>query len=261
MNIISNAVKFTPVGGTIHILVKEKASQKAGYAVYSFCIKDNGIGMSKEFQEHVFDSFARERTVTESGITGTGLGMAITKELVELMDGIIEVESTLGQGSAFKFQIPFKVCEDEMPVFRQRSVPKDITGVNILLVEDNELNMEIAKFLLDDAKAIVTTAYNGFEAVEKIKKSCEDGVDSRYDVILMDIMMPEMNGLEASMAIREMGMDYTDNIPIIAMTANAFTEDVKKCFEAKMSDHISKPIDIDKVTNAIYRLVHKSDGI
>ena len=109
--------------------------------------------------------------------------------------------------------------------------------------------MEIAKFYTD-AKAIVTTAYNGFEAVEKIKKSCEDGVDSRYDVILMDIMMPEMNGLEASMAIREMGMDYTDNIPIIAMTANAFTEDVKKCFEAKMSDHISKPIDIDKVTNA-----------
>lgn len=260
LNILSNSVKYNKKNGTTELWLDEVFMNKEK-SMYCFTVKDTGVGMSEDYIKHIFEPFSREHTDAGTDYHGTGLGMAITKELVELMDGIIEVESTLGQGSAFKFQIPFKVCEDEMPVFRQRSVPKDITGVNILLVEDNELNMEIAKFLLDDAKAIVTTAYNGFEAVEKIKKSCEDGVDSRYDVILMDIMMPEMNGLEASMAIREMGMDYTDNIPIIAMTANAFTEDVKKCFEAKMSDHISKPIDIDKVTNAIYRLVHKSDGI
>ena len=257
---MSNSVKYNKKNGTTELWLDEVFMNKEK-SMYCFTVKDTGVGMSEDYIKHIFEPFSREHTDAGTDYHGTGLGMAITKELVELMDGIIEVESTLGQGSAFKFQIPFKVCEDEMPVFRQRSVPKDITGVNILLVEDNELNMEIAKFLLDDAKAIVTTAYNGFEAVEKIKKSCEDGVDSRYDVILMDIMMPEMNGLEASMAIREMGMDYSDNIPIIAMTANDFTEDVKKCFEAKMSDHISKPIDIDKVTNAIYRLVHKSDGI
>ncbi len=260
LNILSNSVKYNKKNGTTELWLDEVFMNKEK-SMYCFTVKDTGVGMSKDYIKHIFEPFSREHTDAGTDYHGTGLGMAITKELVELMDGIIEVESTLGQGSAFKFQIPFKVCEDEMPVFRQRSVPKDITGVNILLVEDNELNMEIAKFLLEDAKAIVTTAYNGFEAVEKIKKSCEDGVDSRYDVILMDIMMPEMSGLEASRVIREMGMDYTDNIPIIAMTANAFTEDVKKCFEAKMSDHISKPIDIDKVTNAIYRLVHKSDGI
>ena len=260
LNILSNSVKYNKKNGTTELWLDEVFMNKEK-SMYCFTVKDTGVGMSEDYIKHIFEPFSREHTDAGTDYHGTGLGMAITKELVELMDGIIEVESKLGQGSAFKFQIPFKVCEDEMPVFRQRSVPKDITGVNILLVEDNELNMEIAKFLLEDAKAIVTTAYNGFEAVEKIKKSCEDGVDSRYDVILMDIMMPEMNGLEASRAIREMGMDYTDNIPIIAMTANAFMEDVKKCFEAKMSDHISKPIDIDKVTNAIYRLVHKSDGI
>ena len=138
-----------------------------------------------------------------------------------------------------------------MPVFRQRSVPKDITGVNILLVEDNELNMEIAKFLLDDAKAIVTTAYNGFEAVEKIKKSCEDGGDSRYDVILMDIMMPVMDGYAATKAIREYDRPDAKTIPIIAMTANAFAEDVLKCKSAGMNDHLAKPLVLDTVMKTL----------
>ena len=170
MNIIRNAVKFTPVGGTIHILVKEKASQKAGYAVYSFCIKDNGIGMSKEFQEHVFDSFARERTVTESGITGTGLGMAITKNIVDLMGGTIHLTSKQGEGSEFIVTLECEL-ENKTVQDKQSSCPKaekkhlDYSGKKVLLVEDNELNREIATEILKSLGMKVDCAADGMEAV------------------------------------------------------------------------------------------------
>lgn len=255
LNIISNAVKFTPVGGTIHILVEEKASQKAGYAVYSFCIKDNGIGMSKEFQEHVFDSFARERTVTESGITGTGLGMAITKNIVDLMGGTIHLTSKQGEGSEFivtlECELANKTVQD-----KQSSCPKaekkhlDYSGKKVLLVEDNELNREIATEILKSLGLKVDWAADGMEAVEIM--SSEAG--NQYDMIFMDIQMPKMDGYTATREIRTLKDMKKANVPIIAMTANAFDEDRKKAIKAGMNGHIAKPIDVDVILQNLDRI-------
>lgn len=255
LNIISNAVKFTPVGGTIHILVEEKASQKAGYAVYSFCIKDNGIGMSKEFQEHVFDSFARERTVTESGITGTGLGMAITKNIVDLMGGTIHLTSKQGEGSEF---IVTPECElaDKTVQDKQSSCPKaekkhlDYSGKKVLLVEDNELNREIATEILKSLGLKVDYAADGMEAVEIM--SSEAG--NQYDMIFMDIQMPKMDGYTATREIRTLKDTKKANVPIIAMTANAFDEDRKKAIKAGMNGHIAKPIDVNVILQNLDRI-------
>ena len=255
LNIISNAVKFTPVGGTIHILVEEKASQKAGYAVYSFCIKDNGIGMSKEFQEHVFDSFARERTVTESGITGTGLGMAITKNIVDLMGGTIHLTSKQGEGSEFivtlECELANKTVQD-----KQSSCPKaekkhlDYSGKKVLLVEDNELNREIATEILKSLGLKVDYAADGMEAVEIM--SSEAG--NQYDMIFMDIQMPKMDGYTATREIRTLKDMKKANVPIIAMTANAFDEDRKKAIKAGMNGHIAKPIDVNVILQNLDRI-------
>lgn len=255
LNIISNAVKFTPVGGTIHILVEEKASQKVGYAVYSFCIKDNGIGMSKEFQEHVFDSFARERTVTESGITGTGLGMAITKNIVDLMGGTIHLTSKQGEGSEFivtlECELANKTVQD-----KQSSCPKaekkhlDYSGKKVLLVEDNELNREIATEILKSLGLKVDCAADGMEAVEIM--SSEAG--NQYDMIFMDIQMPKMDGYTATREIRTLKDMKKANVPIIAMTANAFDEDRKKAIKAGMNGHIAKPIDVNVILQNLDRI-------
>ena len=255
LNIISNAVKFTPVGGTIHILVEEKASQKAGYAVYSFCIKDNGIGMSKEFQEHVFDSFARERTVTESGITGTGLGMAITKNIVDLMGGTIHLTSKQGEGSEFivtlECELANKTVQD-----KQSSCPKaekkhlDYSGKKVLLVEDNELNREIATEILKSLGLKVDCAADGMDAVEIM--SSEAG--NQYDMIFMDIQMPKMDGYTATREIRTLKDMKKANVPIIAMTANAFDEDRKKAIKAGMNGHIAKPIDVNVILQNLDRI-------
>lgn len=255
LNIISNAVKFTPVGGTIHILVEEKDSQKAGYAVYSFCIKDNGIGMSKEFQEHVFDSFARERTVTESGITGTGLGMAITKNIVDLMGGTIHLTSKQGEGSEFivtlECELANKTVQD-----KQSSCPKaekkhlDYSGKKVLLVEDNELNREIATEILKSLGMKVDYAADGMEAVEIM--SSEAG--NQYDMIFMDIQMPKMDGYTATREIRTLKDTKKANVPIIAMTANAFDEDRKKAIKAGMNGHIAKPIDVNVILQNLDRI-------
>ena len=255
LNIISNAVKFTPVGGTVHILVEEKDSQKAGYAVYSFCIKDNGIGMSKEFQEHVFDSFARERTVTESGITGTGLGMAITKNIVDLMGGTIHLTSKQGEGSEFivtlECELANKTVQD-----KQSSCPKaekkhlDYSGKKVLLVEDNELNREIATEILKSLGLKVDCAADGMDAVEIM--SSEAG--NQYDLIFMDIQMPKMDGYTATREIRTLNDSKKANIPIIAMTANAFDEDRKKAIKAGMNGHIAKPIDVNVILQNLDRI-------
>ena len=255
LNIISNAVKFTPVGGTIHILVEEKASQKAGYAVYSFCIKDNGIGMSKEFQEHVFDSFARERTVTESGITGTGLGMAITKNIVDLMGGTIHLTSKQGEGSEFIVTLECELA-DKTVQDKQSSCPKaekkhlDYSGKKVLLVEDNELNREIATEILKSLGLKVDYAADGMEAVEIM--SSEAG--NQYDMIFMDIQMPKMDGYTATREIRTLNDSKKANIPIIAMTANAFDEDRKKAIKAGMNGHIAKPIDVNVILQNLDRI-------
>lgn len=255
LNIISNAVKFTPVGGTIHILVEEKASQKAGYAVYSFCIKDNGIGMSKEFQEHVFDSFARERTVTESGITGTGLGMAITKNIVDLMGGTIHLTSKQGEGSEFIVTLECELA-DKTVQDKQSSCPKaekkhlDYSGKKVLLVEDNELNREIATEILKSLGMKVDYAADGMEAVEIM--SSEAG--NQYDMIFMDIQMPKMDGYTATREIRTLKDTKKANVPIIAMTANAFDEDRKKAIKAGMNGHIAKPIDVNVILQNLDRI-------
>ena len=255
LNIISNAVKFTPVGGTIHILVKEKASQKAGYAVYSFCIKDNGIGMSKEFQEHVFDSFARERTVTESGITGTGLGMAITKNIVDLMGGTIHLTSKQGEGSEFIVTLECELA-DKTVQDKQSSCPKaekkhlDYSGKKVLLVEDNELNREIATEILKSLGMKVDCAADGMEEVEIM--SSEAG--NQYDLIFMDIQMPKMDGYTATREIRTLKDTKKANVPIIAMTANAFDEDRKKAIKAGMNGHIAKPIDVNVILQNLDRI-------
>ena len=255
LNIISNAVKFTPVGGTIHILVEEKASQKAGYAVYSFCIKDNGIGMSKEFQEHVFDSFARERTVTESGITGTGLGMAITKNIVDLMGGTIHLTSKQGEGSEFIVTLECELA-DKTVQDKQSSCPKaekkhlDYSGKKVLLVEDNELNREIATEILKSLGLKVDYAADGMEAVEIL--SSEAG--NQYDMIFMDIQMPKMDGYTATREIRTLKDTKKANVPIIAMTANAFDEDRKKAIKAGMNGHIAKPIDVNVILQNLDRI-------
>lgn len=259
LNILSNAVKYNKKNGTMELWLSEVPIDK-NHSMYCFTVKDTGVGMSEEYIKHIFEPFSREHTDAGTDYHGTGLGMAITKELVELMNGVIDVESKLGEGSTFRFQIPFEICEDEVQSHEDDKVEgKNINGVKVLLVEDNELNMEIAKFLLEDAKAVVTTAYNGVDAVQKVKDACKAEKKDRYDIILMDIMMPEMDGLTASRTIRDIGTDYTDNIPIVAMTANAFMEDVKKCLEAKMNAHISKPIDIDTLTNTIYGLLNMHD--
>ena len=248
LNIISNAVKFTPIGGTIQILVEEKISQKVGYAVYSFCIKDNGIGMSKEFQEHVFDSFAREHTVTESGITGTGLGMAITKNIVDLMGGTIHLTSKQGEGSEFIVTLECELA-DKTVQDKQSSCPKaekkhlDYSGKKVLLVEDNELNREIATEILKSLGMKVDYAADGMEAVEIM--SSEAG--NQYDMIFMDIQMPKMDGYTATREIRTLKDTKKANVPIIAMTANAFDEDRKKAIKAGMNGHIAKPIDVNVI--------------
>ena len=255
LNIISNAVKFTPVGGTIHILVEEKASQKAGYAVYSFCIKDNGIGMSKEFQEHVFDTLARERTVTESGITGTGLGMAITKNIVDLMGGTIHLTSKQGEGSEFIVTLECELA-DKTVQDKQSSCPKaekkhlDYSGKKVLLVEDNELNREIATEILKSLGLKVDYAADGMEAVEIM--SSEAG--NQYDMIFMDIQMPKMDGYTATREIRTLKDTKKANVPIIAMTANAFDEDRKKAIKAGMNGHIAKPIDVNVILQNLDRI-------
>lgn len=255
LNIISNAVKFTPVGGTIHILVEEKASQNAGYAVYSFCIKDNGIGMSKEFQEHVFDSFARERTVTESGITGTGLGMAITKNIVDLLGGTIHLTSKQGEGSEFIVTLECELANREVQG-KQSSYPKaekkhlDYSGKKVLLVEDNELNREIATEILKSLGMKVDCAADGMEAVEIM--SSEAG--NQYDMIFMDIQMPKMDGYTATREIRTLKDTKKANVPIIAMTANAFDEDRKKAIKAGMNGHIAKPIDVNVILQNLDRI-------
>ena len=380
LNIISNAVKFTPIGGMINIRVTEKASIKEGYATYSFSIKDNGIGISKEFQKHIFDSFARERTITESGIEGTGLGLAIAKNIVDLMNGTITVNSEQGKGSEFIVTIECKISDhvtkyepipglhgakalvvdddantcisvckmlrgiemvaewttsgkeavlkaqdayeqkeefkvyiidwimpdmngiettrrirrvigNEVPIIiltaydfsdieeeakeagvtafvskplfmselrEALSVPVDETkvvdtsltrhkGKKVLLVEDNALNREIATEILQEVGVIVDSVNDGTDAVSRMSSASAND----YDVILMDIQMPKMDGYIATREIRTLSNNKKANIPIIAMTANAFEEDKEKAFEAGMNGHIAKPISIDAVLEAL----------
>ena len=243
LNILGNSVKFTKPGGSIYFKVKEMENASEGYASYCFHIKDTGIGMSQEFSKHIFETFTRERTVTVSGIQGSGLGMAIAKNIVDLLGGTIQVNSEVGKGTETTVFLQFKVCDSlEENKEDHDSIP-DFSGKKILLVEDNELNREIAAEILQEAGFTLETAEDGMAAVEKM---CHRNAEN-YDLILMDIQMPKMDGYEATRKIRKLHEPEKSGIPIIAMTANAFAEDRQKAFEAGMDGYIAKPIDISKM--------------
>ena len=253
MNILSNAMKYNRENGHIYISCSEIPSGQPETTTMEFVCRDTGIGMAEEFQKHIFEPFAQEHAGSRTRFSGTGLGMPISKKLIEKMGGTITFESAEGIGTTFVIRIPFKIDMDSDKGKEQTDVSdeKSIKGLHILLTEDNELNMEIAEFMLQNEGADVTKAWNGQEAVEVFKKS-EPG---EFDVILMDIMMPVMNGYEATKMIRSLDREDAKAIPIIAMTANAFTEDRLRAKEAGMDEHISKPVDVRLLVKVICKLV------
>ena len=256
MNILSNAVKYNRKNGHIYISCREIPSEQPEMTTIEFVFRDTGIGMSDEFQKHIFEPFVQEHAGSRTKFAGTGLGMSIAKKLVEKMGGTITFESEDGVGTTFVIRIPFKIDlnSDKREEKKDVSDGKSIKGLHILLAEDNELNMEIAEFMLQNEGAVVTKEWNGQEAVERFKKS-EPG---EFDAILMDIMMPVMNGYEAAKTIRSMDRKDAKAIPIIAMTANAFTEDRIRAKEAGMDEHISKPVDAKLLVKVIYELAEHS---
>ena len=252
MNILSNAVKYNRENGHIYISCMEIPSKQPEMTTMEFVCRDTGIGMTEEFQKCVFEPFAQEHTGSRTKFAGTGLGMSIAKNLIEKMGGSISFESEEGAGTTFVIRVPFKInLEADKRVEQGDVSEKSIKGLHILLAEDNELNMEIAEFVLQNVGADVTKAWNGQEAVELFRKSEPGG----FDTILMDIMMPVMNGYEATKMIRSLDREDAKTIPIIAMTANAFTEDRLKAKEAGMNEHIVKPLDVELLIKVIHKLV------
>ena len=252
MNILSNAVKYNRANGQIYISCRKIPSEQPGMTTMEFVCRDTGIGMTEEFQKHIFEPFAQEDAGSRTKFAGTGLGMAISKNLVEKMGGTITFESKEGAGTTFVIRLPFRIDTDRSgrPETGEKT-EVSIRGLHILLAEDNELNMEIAEFLLQNEGAVVTKAWNGQEAVEIFEKSGS----GEFDVILMDIMMPVMNGYEAAKRIRSLDREDAQVIPIIAMTANAFVEDRMKAKEAGMNEHIGKPVDGKLLVKVIHELV------
>ena len=252
VNILSNAVKYNKENGQIYISCVEIPSEQPEMTTMEFVCRDTGIGMAEEFQKHIFEPFAQEHTGSRAKFAGTGLGMAISKKLVEEMGGTITFESEKGVGTTFVIRVPFKIDPDADKREEPKNVSeKSIRGMHILLAEDNELNMEIAEFVLQNEGAEVTKAWNGQEIVELFRKS-ESG---EFDVILMDIMMPVLNGYEAARMIRSLDREDAKKIPIIAMTANAFTEDRIRAKEAGMDEHVAKPVDAELLIKVIHKLV------
>ena len=253
MNILSNAMKYNRENGHIYISCIEIPSEQPEMTTMEFVCRDTGIGMAEEFQKHIFEPFAQEHAGSRTKFAGTGLGMPISKKLIEKMGGTITFESAEGIGTTFVIRVPFKIDLDVDIREEQADVSeKSIKGLHILLAEDNELNMEIAEFVLQNEGAEVSKAWNGEETVELFRKS-ESG---EFDAILMDIMMPVMNGYEATKMIRSLDREDAKVIPIIAMTANAFTEDRLRAKEAGMNEHIAKPFDAKLLVKIIHKLVH-----
>ena len=251
MNILSNAVKYNRENGQIYISCMEIPSEQPEMTTMEFVCRDTGIGMTEEFQKCVFEPFAQEHTGSRAKFTGTGLGLSISRKLVEKMGGTITFESEKGVGTTFVIRVPFKIDLDADKREEQKDVSeKSIKGLHILLAEDNELNMEIAEFVLQNEGADVTKAWDGQEAVELFRNS-EPG---EFDVILMDIMMPVMNGYETTKMIRSLDREDAKAIPIIAMTANAFTEDRIRAKEAGMDEHVAKPVDVELLIKVIHKL-------
>ena len=243
-NLVSNAVKYTGAGGTIRCDVTQKPGEKEGWCDTVVTVADNGIGMSQEFQKHIFEPFERERTSTVSKVEGSGIGMGIVKKLVGLMGGTVEVESRIGVGSTFTVTIPCRIASEDETQAKRETNPSDqkcLCGTRILLTEDNDLNAEIATELLQEEGCTVDRAKDGVECVDMLEKAA----NGTYQLILMDIQMPVMNGYDAARKIRGLDDPKKANIPIIAMTANAFTEDRQVALDAGMNDHIAKPINMN----------------
>ena len=251
MNILSNAVKYNRENGQIYISCIEIPSEQPEMTTMEFVCRDTGIGMAEEFQKRIFEPFAQEHAGSRTKFAGTGLGMPISKKLIEKMGGTITFESAEGIGTTFVIRVPFKIDLDADKREEQKDVSENsIKGLHILLAEDNELNMEIAEFVLRNEGADVTKAWNGQEAVERFRKSRV----GEFNVILMDIMMPVKNGYEAARLIRSLDREDAKTIPIIAMTANAFTEDRIRAKEAGMDEHIAKPVDAELLVKVIHNL-------
>ena len=252
MNILSNAMKYNRENGHIYISCIEIPSGQPETTTMEFVCRDTGIGMAEEFQKHIFEPFAQEHAGSRTKFAGTGLGMPISKKLIEKMGGTITFESAEGIGTTFVIRVPFKIDLDADKREEQKDVSENsIKGLHILLAEDNELNMEIAEFVLQNEGADVTKAWNGQEAVELFRNS----KPGEFNVILMDIMMPVMNGYEATKMIRSLDREDAKEIPIIAMTANAFTEDRIRAKEAGMNEHVAKPVDVELLVKVIHKLV------
>ena len=242
-NLVSNAVKYTGAGGTIRCGITQKPGEKEGWCDTVVTVADNGIGMSQEFQKHIFEPFERERTSTVSKVEGSGIGMGIVKKLVELMGGTVEVESKIGVGSTFTVTIPCRIASEDETQAKREINPSDqkcLCGTRILLTEDNDLNAEIATELLQEEGCTVDRAKDGVECVDMLEKAA----NGTYQLILMDVQMPVMNGYDATKKIRRMDDPQKANIPIVAMTANAFSEDKQVALDAGMNDHIAKPINM-----------------
>lgn len=256
MNIMSNAIKYTGADGEITCTIRQEDGDRAGWCNTVFSIADTGIGMSEEYISHIFEAFSRERTSTVSGVEGAGLGMGIVKKLVDLMNGEITVESALGEGSKFTVTLPCRISSKEEAQAKRAVIDIDktlLSGKRILLAEDNDINAEIAIELLSDEGLCVERAKDGVDCVEKLEKAA----DGYYDIILMDIQMPVMNGYEAATKIRRLDDISKANIPIIALTANAFSEDKDNAIKAGMNDHVPKPIDMNVLLPAIQKLLQR----
>ena len=259
LNIISNAIKYTPEGHSIHVEIHELVSENPSKVRYIFSCEDTGIGMSEEYLPHIYEEFSREHSTTENKVPGTGLGLPIIKSMIELMGGSIQVESRLGIGTKFTVDLSFDIASEEEVYGSQDTIKSSaihtIKGKRILLVEDNELNAEITKTVLEDVGALITRAENGQQAVELFKEKPA----GTFDAILMDLMMPVMDGYTATRKIRSLERADAKTIPIIAMTANAFQEDAEKCIAVGMNAHLAKPLDIEKMMITICHLVNKEN--
>ena len=255
MNILSNAVKYNKENGYVYISCREIPSKQTAMTTLEFVCRDTGIGMAEAFQKRIFEPFAQEHAGSRTKFVGTGLGMPITKKLVEKMNGTISFESKEGTGTTFVIRIPFQIDADMKDRNEtEEKTETSIQGLHVLLTEDNELNMEIAEFVLQNEGAVVTKAWNGQKAVDIFRKSRP----GEFDAILMDIMMPVMNGYEAAKMIRSLDREDAKVIPIIAMTANAFTEDKMRAKEAGMDEHIAKPVDGKLLVKVINELVKRN---
>lgn len=264
INLLSNAVKYTPNHGHVYFAVSE-TSASGNTAYYEIVVSDNGYGMNKEFVANIFDSFSREEDSRTSKIQGTGLGMAITKNLVDLMGGTIFVKSEKVRGSTFTVQIPLQIGQQQKIQTVGPDTPEDkdaceqdhfLEGMHILAAEDNELNAEILREMLEMVGVSCDICENGVQVFEAFLGS----KPGQYDLILMDVQMPEMNGYEAARAIRNSDHEMARTIPIIAMTANAFTEDIQEALKAGMNAHLSKPVDMRALENTIRKVKLGSDN-